>query len=469
MPKQNIIRIENAVHQQLTIEQWQLPKFAQCCVIGRNGTGKQFLDKLLVGEEHVLSADYFEIPPDDHVAVISFETMQAVYEHELKIDETDITDVIDDGTQAFEFLPESQRNHPLIAQFSMTHVLNKGFRLLSTGESRKLLILQAVLNHVVNNNLELLICDNPFDSLDIVSVDELSSMLSTLHEFGIAVLLCLSNRGDIPDWCQQTAIIDDGKLLDLSHLDEQQIARQLEVLMTDEEDTSEWPLPPVLANKIDNDFLVKLVNGKVAYNGNVIFENLNFSIKPLQHTLLTGANGCGKSTLLQLITGDHPQCYSNELSVLGFTRGQGETIWDIKKQMGIVSPEIHRQYRVSCDVLTTIVSGFFDSIGVYQQTESWQINIAKQWLAKIGLANYGHKLLSQLSYGEQRLVLIARSLVKAPLLLILDEPTQGIDEVNRHRLLKFLQTLDQQQHSTILFVSHRLDEQLSLFKQHFKM
>ncbi|MDO6719769.1 ATP-binding cassette domain-containing protein [Psychrosphaera sp. 1_MG-2023] len=464
-----IVDIKNLIHDKLSIAHWQINAGQKACVVGRNGSGKQYLDKMLIDDVTLVSFERFVVPSPEQVKVVSFETLQEVYENELKIDETDITDCIDDGTPARDFLPVNQHQNTLVAQFSLSHVMDKGYRLLSTGESRKLLILKALLDHIESPHLKLLICDNPFDSLDLKSVNELSELLNTLSDYGITVLLCLSNRDDIPAWCEQIAIIDEGKLIDLSGIDEQQIQRQLESLMTDELADVAWPEHIEEPAPYPHDYLVELQNGKVSYQSDIIFSELDFAIKPLQHTLVTGANGCGKSTLLQLVTGDHPQCYNNKLSVLGFARGQGESIWQIKKQMGIVSPEIHRQYRVSCTVLATVVSGFFDSIGVYQQVESKHTDIAKQWLAKIGMLQYSAKLLSDLSFGEQRLVLIVRALVKSPYLLVMDEPTQGLDEVNRHRVLKFLQTLDQQKHSTVLFVSHREDEFIPMFKQHLAM
>ena len=182
--------------------------------------------------------------------------------------------------------------------------------------------------------------------------------------------------------------------------------------------------------------------------------------------MLTGPNGSGKSTLLDLITGDHPQCYGNTLDVLGFRRGTGESIWEVKKQIGIVSPGLHRNHRVPGSALHIALSGFFDSIGLYDEPSSQQIDHAKQWLALVGLEESVSVPFKQLSYGEQRLVLVARALVKQPALLILDEPTQGLDDINRHRFMYFLEHLSGQQRTTIIMASHRLDERLPLFQHH---
>ena len=209
----------------------------------------------------------------------------------------------------------------------------------------------------------------------------------------------------------------------------------------------------------------KLASKYVSWDG----PNLSLTIESGNVFGILGPNGSGKSTLMQLITGDCTQCYSNDIEVLGYKRGSGESIWQLKQDMGIVSSEFHRQYRVKGELLNVVLSGFFDSIGLYQKAENYQINIAKQWLKMVGLSTYQNTMFQDLSYGEQRLALIARALVKAPFLLILDEPTQGLDEINRHRVLNFLEVIAKQKHSTLILVSHRKDEHLSIFKNHIAL
>ena len=170
--------------------------------------------------------------------------------------------------------------------------------------------------------------------------------------------------------------------------------------------------------------------------------------------------------MLGLITGDCLQCFSNDVSVFGHRRGGGESVWEIKRHLGLVSNDLHRRYTVRCDVLSVVCSGFFDSIGVYDISSEMQIRIAKEWLVAVDMADKASAMFQSLSYGEQRLVLIARAMVKSPLLLVLDEPTQGLDEINRERILGFMSAIEARQHSTLLFVSHREDEFLPLFQQH---
>ena len=432
--------------------------------MGRNGSGKQYFNQLLIGELLPTSCEQLALPPNDKVAIISFEAQQDIYEAVLEKVSPDYADINQAMIKAKNFLPENKWHDPLVTEFGLSQRLDTSYLQLSTGESRKLLILQSIFQGV-----DLLVCDNPFDSLDIASCTALSSAFARLSQAGITIVLLLSNRQDIPPWFDNIAFIERGQFSVLGNLTDDSTKHQLDALLTPAADDIPWPDTVQQLADYQHTFLVELIQCTVRYGGVSVFEDINVTIKPLQHTLITGANGSGKSTLMQLITGDCPQCYSNNIHVLGYKRGSGESIWELKAQMGIVSAELHRQYRVSVDLLTVILSGFYDSIGLYQAATQKQLTIAAQWLDKIGLFAQRHQLFQQLSYGEQRLVLIARALVKSPYLLILDEPTQGLDELNRHRVLNFLEHLATQKHSTMLLVSHRQDELLSIFEQHIKL
>ena len=459
-----MINIVNFEHDKLAIKQWQLLENENWCVLGRNGSGKQYFNQLLIGELLPTSCEQLALPPNDKVAIISFEAQQDIYEAVLEKVSPDYADINQAMIKAKNFLPENKWHDPLVTEFGLSQRLDTSYLQLSTGESRKLLILQSIFQGV-----DLLVCDNPFDSLDIASCTALSSAFARLSQAGITIVLLLSNRQDIPPWFDNIAFIERGQFSVLGNLTDDSTKHQLDALLTPAADDIPWPDTVQQLADYQHTFLVELIQCTVRYGGVSVFEDINVTIKPLQHTLITGANGSGKSTLMQLITGDCPQCYSNNIHVLGYKRGSGESIWELKAQMGIVSAELHRQYRVRVDLLTVILSGFYDSIGLYQAATQKQLTIAAQWLDKIGLFAQRHQLFQQLSYGEQRLVLIARALVKSPYLLILDEPTQGLDELNRHRVLNFLEHLATQKHSTMLLVSHRQDELLSIFEQHIKL
>lgn len=458
-----MIQIKNFEHPQLKIPCWSIYPGEGWCIVGRNGSGKQLIDQLLMGELcHGGQPDSLERSVGlDQIALISFENQQAIFEEQLKLAANDFLSDADTATRAHQFLPEASLSDPLIDTLGLRHRLDARYTELSTGESRKLLVLEAIFKGAA-----LLILDNPFDSLDQTSCRALSATLERICEAGMAVILLLSNRQDIPSWCDRIAVVDGGQLdvLGTPHSPQsmERIAKILQVTGIAQPD---WPPTALGLHDYPHRHLVALRQCHVSYGGNPVLSDVSLMVEPLQHTLITGENGSGKSTLLGLITGDCPQCYSNDVTVLGYRRGRGESIWDIKANMGIVSNDLHRRYRVHCTAEAAVVSGFFDSIGVYEPVSDQQRVIAGQWLSAAGLGDRGQTPLQAMSYGEQRLVLIARALVKSPLLLILDEPTQGLDELNRQRLMQLLEVLAERRHSTVLFVSHREDEYLDLFKQ----
>ncbi|REL34332.1 ATP-binding cassette domain-containing protein [Thalassotalea euphylliae] len=455
--------IEKLSHPNLTIDHWQLSPNQHWCVLTQLGCGEQYLLDLFNGDLVGYQASNLTLPAQDKIAVLSFQALQNLYEVELKRDRSDELNKLDIGRRVRDFIPLSEPNLKLIELIGLSHKLGTGFRQLSTGESRKLMIIKAI-----SDGAKLLICENPNDSLDKESRHKLALLFNQLMAQGIQVIYLVNNREDIPTDCQHFATMSHGQLEVLTDKLSQTthtIDQQIDHYFASQREEINWPNQHLPLDNYQHPYIAKLVNCTVRYGDKPVFERFNLTIRPLQHTLIQGKNGCGKSTALQLISGDCPQCFANDVTVFGYRRGSGETIWDIKKHIGLVSSDLHRSYRVRCNVLTVVISGFFDSIGVYQAVSQQHIDDAKQWLAIIGLADHSQSLFHDLSHGQQRLVLIARALVKSPLMLLLDEPTQGLDETSRHMLLGFLEQLAAMKQTTILYVSHREDEHLPLFTQ----
>lgn len=390
--------------------------------------------------------------PLQGAGVISFDTLQKIYEDEIKKDDSDYLASPDPGTLVKEFLPEDKLKHPLIEKLAMNHVLDTGFRRLSSGQTRKLLLLKEILCGKTE-----LIVYLPYDGLDALSCKELNKALAELSQHVLLILL-VHNQTDIPQWCSRLGIFANQKLQRSGEYDV--IKHNLPDVMST---TTEIDL--VGYKKSSAETLVDLKNGCGGYGDLQLFSDLSLTIKSGEHTLIRGPNGCGKSTLLHIITGDHPGCYSNNLEVFGTRRGSGESIWDIKKHMGIVSPELHRNHRCPGTVLDIVIGGIFDSIGLYRRAKANEKQLARKWLRWLNISEKEKKSFRSLSFPEQRLVLIARGLIKMPSLLILDEPTQGLDEDYRYRLLELMERIAQEQLSTILFVSHRQDEHRDFFVQ----
>ena len=462
MSADTLIEIADVECDGLEIASWRVGAGEAWCVFGRNGSGKQLLDRLLTGDLTPRTGRLSLAIPSSEIRLVSFETQQAIYEEERRLAVGDWIADDEQGTRVEDFLPRNKLEDPLIDILRMRHRLRAFYRELSTGESRKLLVLKAILE-----DAQLLLCDNPFDSLDQQSVAALSDTLAQAVTRGISVVLLLSNRSDIPAWVQHFALVECGRMTllsaDAGPLQRELLDKQIAGLTSGQ---PSLPEDAIALESYEADYIAELNACTVRYGGRPVLDELTLNIAPLQHTLVTGENGAGKSTLLGLITGDCLQCFSNDVTVFGHRRGTGESVWDIKRHLGLVGSDLHRRYSVRCDVLSAVCSGFFDSIGLYDTPSEFQVRIAREWLAAIEMSDKASVGFQSLSYGEQRLVLIARAMVKSPLLLVLDEPTQGLDEINRERILGFMSAIEARQHSTLLFVSHRQDEFLPLFKQH---
>lgn len=456
------MRIKNLQTSALNLSDWNLPSREIWCVLGNNASGKSQLAAALCGESLEGTVEIEDAPKNP--AWIGFETLQAQYEAELAEDETDFLDRQDHGSTGLELLLNSgateEEAKRQAERFGISYLLDRGCRLFSSGEIRRVQILVEWLKKP-----DLLILDEPFDALDVESYEACSTLFKTLAAEGQKILLLVNRIDDIAEWATHVALLQDGQLVHkgprAAVIDSDLFAQ---ILRIKNDSSPKIPEPPKHTAK-NFDPIVKITKGSVNYESVSQFRDLDWTLSASQHTLITGPNGCGKSTLLALLTGDHPQCYTNEIEIFGYRRGTGESIWDIKKHIGYVSPSLHRDYRVSCSVETVVISGFHDSIGLYESTTPQEKSTAREWLALFELLHLATKPFHSLSYGQQRLVLVARALVKQPPLLILDEPTQGLDDLNRHLVLASIERLSSLSRTTLLLVSHRKDEHLPLFKK----
>jgi molybdate transport system ATP-binding protein len=207
--------------------------------------------------------------------------------------------------------------------------------------------------------------------------------------------------------------------------------------------------------------IIRMRNVNVRYGENVVLENFNWSVNQGENWKIVGPNGAGKSTLLSLISGDNLQAYANQIYLFGKRRGTGESVWDIKQRIGLVSPEFQVRYREAISVLKVVLSGFFDTIGFYQAASETQKSAALNWLNFLEINELAEQDYTRLSYGQQRLILIARAMVKSPPLLILDEPCQGLDSTNRNRVLELIDHIGLNSATQILYVTHSATDQLN--------
>jgi molybdate transport system ATP-binding protein len=384
--------------------------------------------------------------------LLSAESQQAFYEAELAADESNFRQGVDTSRTPSELLGEAGRRHPLFSAFRLEPLWKRGYRLLSTGEGRKVLLLEAVLAEP-----SLLVLDEPFDGLDRAACAELAEAIEHVAEtLPVVVVGAFGQSLPFPSEKVHEVVLFEA-------LRPVFRGSAAEYLSRASARKTERRAPPVhLGSTIEplepGVPLVELVNGHVRYGEQVVFEGLDLRIDAGQHTLVEGPNGSGKSSLLEMLTGDHPQAYANELYLFGRRRGTGESVWDIKKKVGLVSARLHRDYRVGGSVEQVLVSGLFDSIGIYQRIEPSHRARALEWLEWLDLGLAPDAAFRELSFGQQRLILIARAAIKLPPLLVLDEPTSGLDADNRALVLDLVESLCTQEKSTVLMVTHRPDE-----------
>lgn len=408
--------------------------------VGSNGSGKSALARALSGELPLLKGE--RQSQFSHITRLSFEQLQKLVSDEWQRNNTDMLGPGEDdtGRTTAEIIQDEVKDTPrcmqLAQQFGITALLDRRFKYLSTGETRKTLLCQALMSEP-----DLLILDEPFDGLDVASRQQLAELLASLHQSGITLVLVLNRFDEIPEFVQFAGVLADCTLAETGAKEEllqqalvAQLAHseQLEGVQLPEPDepSARHALPA-------NEPRIVLNNGVVSYNERPIL----------------------KSTLLSLITGDHPQGYSNDLTLFGRRRGSGETIWDIKKHIGYVSSSLHLDYRVSTTVRNVILSGYFDSIGIYQAVSDRQQKLVQQWLDVLGIdKRTADAPFHSLSWGQQRLALIVRALVKHPTLLILDEPLQGLDPLNRQLIRRFVDVLISEGETQLLFVSHHAED-----------
>ncbi len=196
------------------------------------------------------------------------------------------------------------------------------------------------------------------------------------------------------------------------------------------------------------------------YGKTTVLDHIDWQVNKGENWIIAGPNGAGKSTLIRLITADEPQAYANEIYLFGRRRGTGESIWDIKQKIGLISSEFQIRYQGTGAPITAfqvILSGFFDSVGLFRNATEVQRRIAGQWLRRVGMEEYGERAFARLSYGEQRMVLILRAMIKSPATLILDEPFEGLDYANRQMLLDLIDDIGKNTETSIIYVTHQRD------------
>lgn len=322
---------------------------------------------------------------------------------------------------------------------------------LSNGEHKRFQLAKAILQ-----NADWLLLDSPYTGLDVAARKLLNGIIDNLMAKGIRVLLATSYV-DMPTSVTHVALLDDGELKEKVSRNEFKHPVQEKNGLRFLNSKPLESITPVY-NHDEFSVAIKMVDTNIVYNGRKILDNINWKVNKGECWNVSGHNGSGKSTLLSLITGDNPQAFANEIYLFDRKKGSGESIWDIKQKIGYVSPELHHYFDASCSSFEVVASGLFDTIGLFKKINESQKSIVKEWMLLLHLEQFENRLFKQLSNGEQRLVLLARALVKNPPLLILDEPCQGLDQQVSAWFIALINEVCIRMKKTLIYVSHYEEE-----------
>ncbi len=334
------------------------------------------------------------------------------------------------------------------ARFRVGHLLHRKVTSLSNGETRR-----SLLTYWFLQKPDVILLDNPFSGLDTQSRNELKEILECMSE--VQVFLVADKR-DIPSNFKQAIrfergeIVFQGAVAELPEEVQPEIAHLSAKLSRIRELHTE-ALP-------DFRTALQLVDIKVKYGEKEVLSHISWEVKKGECWAVLGPNGSGKSTLMSLLTADNPQAYRNEIYLFDRKRGTGESIWDIKKRLGFVSPELHLFFHKLTPVWKVVGSGFFDTMGLFRKLTEEQMTLIDAYLQLFGISHLKENRLDQLSTGQQRTVLLLRALVKNPQLLVLDEPCQGLDH---NQMVFFRETLNEivtSQQKTLIYITHYAEE-----------
>ena len=478
---------------------WEIRDDEHWAVVGPNGSGKSTLMKALCGHVPVIQGHityhfaqriernltetknpFSSVQSVENIAYVAFEAQSDVLGYEDPYYQARWNSVKGRGTfTVSEYLSEQHidrrnpyevvgamefathrdpaafatRRERVVPKVGIKALLDRNLVSISNGERRKVQIARALLKQP-----QLLILDNPFTGLDQEFRVRLRALIADLMQDSMRVIVVATDMDDAPAGITHVLAVEGGAVVTQAAVSDftTETVRSLPVGQRTQRLN---PLPSVKSVEPNHTAaVIEMRDVTIIYDGVRVLDNVNWTVRQGEQWALLGHNGAGKTTLLSLILGDNPQAYANDVALFGHKRGSGESIWDIKKRIGWVAPELHLYYPRQTSCFDVVSSGFFDAIGRYRRCTDAQRDAATAWMERLGIAEVAETRFGALSEGEQRLVLLARALVKEPELLVLDEPCQGLDAHNRAQVIQTVEDIGRMRDITMIVVTHDVNE-----------
>jgi len=454
---------------------WQIRWGENWAVLGPNGAGKTALTGVLVGRTPYSNGRVIRHGSAADPHRIGFLSLE-LQEHWLTLAERaetarSFSNGADAPIRSTDVLYGCVDHHPplsdeLMSLLDLEPLMDQEIRSLSTGEFRRVLLAGATIR-----SKGLLVLDEPFEGVDAAARNRFRQIMTGLIRMGRQLVLVTHRFQLLPDAISHVLYLKEGRLVALGPretvLSEHTLSRlygnpnrRLDKVGS-HPGRHDRPGPHLKTARSRGQGrgtsgvpVIKMVKATIRFGRRRILKDLTWTVKAGEHWGVLGPNGSGKTSLLSLISGDHLQAYANEIFLFGHRRGTGESIWDIKSRLGLVSSEFQFRFNRPFTVGDVVRSGFFDSVGLYRSVGKEQAIAAASWMDFFGLNEKRHSIFNRLSYGEKRLVLLARAMVKYPDILILDEPCQGLDPANRRVIIDLVDTIGGETSTQILYVTH---------------
>ncbi len=420
----------------------------QIAIVGPNAAGKTRLVEILTGRWPLLGGNEVKYHFPDSPHRLASENIKVMT----------FRDSYGDSDASY-YLQQRWNQHDIDESTPM--VDGKYVISLSSGELRKY-----QLRKILESKPRLLILDSPFIGLDTTARQQLRDTLEGLiRDNGLQVILILARDSDIPDFITHIIRVEEGcRVLpkhEYTHRATRIDASANANIREGSHDHSHRATridASANANRAEVARVLRFNHITIRYGEHTILRDLSWTVHRGEHWALSGDNGSGKSTLLSLVCADNPQAYACDLELFGRRRGTGESIWDIKRHIGYVSPEMHRAYLKDLPAIDIVASGLHDSVGLYVRPRPEQRTTCLEWMHRFGIEALADRTFLRLSSGEQRMCLLARVFVKNPDLLILDEPFHGLDDSRRLLVTRIIEDYCTAPDVTLIIVSHYEDE-----------